>query len=1050
MEGQRGRVLQFPQRNARTLPPLPVLPATKAETQRAAVKALLKDRTLKRSSAIMLASVLGIAGVTAFLHWELTTSGLEATWVGSILPRLTYRVMPGASPRIQFPADGPYDQELGYTRLPEFMKRLDAAGWEIESQARLSPLHDKLISKGFFPLYQEKNTHGLRIEGAGSGVVSAEVFPKTRYAKLDQVPELVVKSLVFIEDRQVLDDAKATTLNPAVSWERLSKATLEALLDKVLSSRNVPGGSTLATQLEKFRHSPDGRTKSGGDKLQQMASATVRAYLLGRDTRAVREEIVLDYINEVPLGAIPGGGAVTGLGEGVRAWYGADLAAIDAALFKEPAEDDVAGRHAKALAFKRVLSLFLSQRRPAFYLQKDQGALEVLAGTYIRLMKNQGVIPAQLANDALAQDLTMLPASLERAADLPTASYIDRKAANAVRFELRQLLGVKSLYELDRYDLDVKSTFNATLQEKSSEFFSRLRTPEGAVKAGLVGERMLRPDQAATVNYSFTLMERQDDRSVVRVQADTVDSPFDLNRGGKMELGSTAKLRTLLTYLALVDDFHQKWSGQTLDAAAAGADDDLSQWAFDFLRKNPAATKTEMLQAAIDRPFSASPWEGFRTGGGVLHFQNFNKDDNDRRLSVQQAIQVSNNLVFVRVMREIVQHVISTRIEGSAEILKNPEHPARRAYIEQFADAESAGFLRRFYREFAPMTPDERVESLVGARNLTTTRLAAILLSLEPEMDYARFRLRMTTVFPELVEVAIDRYFKTIHPSKMPLHDRAYVARVHPIALWLTSYLAQNPDATIGQALVDSKDARRDSYTWLLDKAGPKRQERDIRTMLEREAFSRHILPYWKKQGFPFEQMTPSYASALGSSGDKPAALAELMGAIVNYGVRVPTKRIDEIRFAKGTPFETTFVPVGLGAVRVVSPEVAEVAKGAVLSVVEHGTAVRLKGALKRADGTAVPIMAKTGTGDNRLETFGPGARLISSDAKSRTATLVFAIGDHFYGTVTAMVDAGAAGKVDDFSFTSSLVVQALRALLPTLQKTILEAEDPWGHALAE
>ena len=33
------------------------------------------------------------------------------------------------------------------------------------------------------------------------------------------------------------------------------------------------GGSTLATQLEKYRHSPEGRTQSARDKLQQMASA---------------------------------------------------------------------------------------------------------------------------------------------------------------------------------------------------------------------------------------------------------------------------------------------------------------------------------------------------------------------------------------------------------------------------------------------------------------------------------------------------------------------------------------------------------------------------------------------------------------------------------------------------------------------------------------------------------------------------------------------------------------------------------------------------------
>jgi hypothetical protein len=35
----------------------------------------------------------------------------------------------------------------------------------------------------------------------------------------------------------------------------------------------------------------------------------------------------------------------------------------------------------------------------------------------------------------------------------------------------------------------------------------------------------------------------------VRVQTDSTDQPFDINEGSKLELGSTAKLRVLTTYL---------------------------------------------------------------------------------------------------------------------------------------------------------------------------------------------------------------------------------------------------------------------------------------------------------------------------------------------------------------------------------------------------------------------------------------------------------------------------------------------------------------------
>ena len=44
------------------------------------------------------------------------------------------------------------------------------------------------------------------------------------------------------------------------------------------------GASTLATQLEKFRHAPDGITRDARDKLFQMAAASLRVYRGGPHT----------------------------------------------------------------------------------------------------------------------------------------------------------------------------------------------------------------------------------------------------------------------------------------------------------------------------------------------------------------------------------------------------------------------------------------------------------------------------------------------------------------------------------------------------------------------------------------------------------------------------------------------------------------------------------------------------------------------------------------------------------------------------------------------
>ena len=47
----------------------------------------------------------------------------------------------------------------------------------------------------------------------------------------------------------------------------------------------------------------------------------------------------------------------------------------------------------------------------------------------------------------------------------------------------------------------------------------------------------------------------------MRVQADNFAAPFDFNKSVKLELGSTAKLRTLTHYLELIAELHASLSG---------------------------------------------------------------------------------------------------------------------------------------------------------------------------------------------------------------------------------------------------------------------------------------------------------------------------------------------------------------------------------------------------------------------------------------------------------------------------------------------------------
>jgi membrane peptidoglycan carboxypeptidase len=199
--------------------------------------------------------------------------------------------------------------------------------------------------------------------------------------------------------------------------------------------------------------------------------------------------------------------------------------------------------------------------------------------------------------------------------------------------------------------------------------------------------------------------------------------------------------------------------------------------------------------------------------------------------------------------------------------------------------------------------------------------------------------------------------------------------------------------------------------------------------MLEIEAFL-DIHQRWQQVGYPFDHLVPSLATAIGSSGDRPAALAELIGIIQNDGIRLPVLRIDSLHFAANTPYETRLINNPDMGKRVMPAEVAAAMREALSKVVDAGTARRVSGSFKTLDGSVLAMGGKTGTGDNRIESVGTGGRILASKAINRTATFVFFIGDNHYGTLTAYVPGRAA---ESFKFTSALPVQVLKGMAPIL-----------------
>jgi hypothetical protein len=320
-------------------------------------------------------------GTAAVGFWEVRTSTFQARYFSSVASELGYAVEPGPSSSIRFPEEGPFDQRLGYTEIPRFQKAVEEAGFSVVEQARVSARFSQLMDGGLFPIYREKSQGGLRVLDRRGGLFHASPHPARVYTEFDSIPELLWRSLVFIENREFLDPTRPTK-NPAVEWDRIARGVVDMVLRKLGSDRNVPGGSTLATQAEKFRHSPEGRTSSARAKLQQMASASFRAYLDGEETLEAQKEIVRAYLNSVPLAAQRGHGEVTGTADGLWAWYGTEFETANRLLRGVGLDGEE--REERALVYRQALSLLIAHRRPSYYLADEQGRRDLAEITAAR------------------------------------------------------------------------------------------------------------------------------------------------------------------------------------------------------------------------------------------------------------------------------------------------------------------------------------------------------------------------------------------------------------------------------------------------------------------------------------------------------------------------------------------------------------------------------------------------------------------------------------------------------------------------------------------
>jgi membrane peptidoglycan carboxypeptidase len=979
------------------------------------------SRVVPRSRHVAIISALSILAVLTVTEMRFSTlqSALLSRWAG----QMTFQVANGANEDILFPAHGPYNERLGYTKLPDFVGNLSRKGYVTEQQARASRAMQWFQRVGGFPPYATKTSTGLTLLGADGEPFFTYRQPGNVYPDFDAVPEAVVHSLLFVENRELLDLANPRR-NPAIEWDRLALAL--AKFGSASGSGTTPGGSTIATQIEKLRHSPAGRTTGPVEKLRQMVSASLNAYRDGSNTIPFRRQVIVDALNLMPLSGFPRHGEVIGLGDGLTLWYGADFAGVNRALTAPVRTDADLAR--KGLALKQTLSLIIAQRRPAYFLGKGRDELETLTNSYLRLMAANGDISDRLAVAAAGARLRFndrQPLAEQLAVDTG-------KAGNAIRVELARLLGGTTFYDLHRLDLTAETTVNTNAQAQATQLLRSLKEPERLSELGLAGSRLISSGPPADVNYSLTLYERGPAFNYLRIQTDSLDKPLDVNVGTKLELGSTAKVRTLISYLDIIADEYaaQRAKPRSMLEKTKVEGDPLTAWVAGELLANGDRGLRAMLDAAMERKYSAGTGERFFTAGGMHRFANFSSRHGGM-MTVTHALQQSVNLVFIRMMRDVVDYHIA-RIPGTQGLLDDPGHPARTAYLQTFADVEGRQYLARFLPDYRKLDRQAILARIAERAKFLRPRLAAAYRTVLPDASYEEFAafINRWAAAKLTDEEEMQRLYETYALDRLNLADRSYVASIHPLELWLAGYLHAHPGASWHDIAAASVAVRQESYQWLMKPNKFVGQNRRIRTMLERQAFV-PIHKKWQRLGYPFDRLTPSYATAIGVSGDRPDALAELMGIIVSDGYRYPAIRIKQVRFAEATPYETVMKPAPRPGERVLRPEIAAVMRRALVDIVEHGTARRAFEAVRGLDGKPLIIGGKTGTGDNRQQRFAARGRLVGSTARSRTATFVFFLGDRYFGTITAFVEGTEA---DRYSFTSALPTQLFKVLSPVIE----------------
>ena len=386
---------------------------------------------------------------------------------------------------------GPFDTQRGYPRLGDFRRRLESAGYTVAEQARQSAGMVRFIRWGVTPPYREPAVAGLVIrdfrgESIYDGRPGDALFPS-----FEEVPPLIVSTLLFLENRE-LTNPTGPGSNPAIDWGRLerpadstSPAGSDCPCDPKAAARWPSSSRSIVTRRAAAPLRP---RQAAPAHRGEPARVSRRA-----DSTASRQEIVLDYLQHHAAGRR------AWIRRGARPRKRASRVVRSSILTAWRARSASPGSGpAKAAAYKLRAGSPLRRPRPHPLPGGGSALLDKKITAYGDLLLKAGVIDRELNRE-------LHEASLRFGGhvDQPPIDFAERRAATAIREDVRRILGVRSPWEMDRLHLEIESTIDGTPPGRRHPAFNRLGDKAFVDAHGLRAERLLLTGDPSRVVYSL-------------------------------------------------------------------------------------------------------------------------------------------------------------------------------------------------------------------------------------------------------------------------------------------------------------------------------------------------------------------------------------------------------------------------------------------------------------------------------------------------------------------------------------------------------------------